>query len=277
MNDTYAAKEITAALLDVLKAQGLCLKEALRLIEKAEKMAESIHVPMVITVVDQGGNMVAMHRMDDSLLASISISYSKAYTAAAMKTADIGISVDTAVDVAKESADIILLEKDLMVLEQGIIEGRKTYANMIKYIKMTASSNFGNMFSVLAASALLPFLPMMSVHLIFLTLIYDLSCTAIPWDNVDEEFIAKPRKWDASSVGSFMMWIGPTSSVFDWMTYIFMYFVFCPLLFPRECCTMILPVILPAQIWYGCRRLMLQCFRRDGLSNLCGARLWSSI
>ena len=149
--------------------------------------------------------------------------------AAAMKAADIGISVDTAVDVAKESADIILLEKDLMVLEEGIIEGRKTYANMIKYIKMTASSNFGNMFSVLAASALLPFLPMMSVHLIFLNLIYDMSCTAIPWDNVDEEFIAKPRKWDASSVGSFMIWIGPTSSIFDFTTYIFMYFVFCPL------------------------------------------------
>lgn len=150
--------------------------------------------------------------------------------AAAMKAADIGISVDTAVDVAKESADIILLEKDLTVLEQGIIEGRKTYANMIKYIKMTASSNFGNMFSVLAASALLPFLPMMSLHLILLNLIYDLSCTAIPWDNVDEEFIAKPRKWDASSVGNFMIWIGPTSSIFDFTTYIFMYFVFCPML-----------------------------------------------
>lgn len=153
--------------------------------------------------------------------------------ASAMKSADIGISVDTAVDVAKESADIVLLEKDLMVLEEGIIEGRKTYANMIKYIKMTASSNFGNMFSVLAASALLPFLPMESLQLIFLNLIYDLSCTAIPLDNVDEEFISVPRKWDASSVGSFMMWIGPTSSVFDWMTYIFMYFVFCPLFVSR--------------------------------------------
>ena len=147
----------------------------------------------------------------------------------AIVESDVGISVDTAVDVAKESADIILLEKDLMVLEQGIIEGRKTYANMIKYIKMTASSNFGNMFSVLAASALLPFLPMMSVHLIFLNLIYDLSCTAIPWDNVDEEFIAKPRKWDASSVGNFMLWIGPTSSIFDFTTYLFMYFIFCPM------------------------------------------------
>lgn len=149
--------------------------------------------------------------------------------AAAMKASDIGISVDSAVDIAKESADIILLEKDLMVLEQGIIEGRKTYANMIKYIKMTASSNFGNMFSVLAASALLPFLPMASIHLLLLNLIYDLSCTAIPWDNVDEEYLAVPRKWDASSVGSFMIWIGPTSSIFDFTTYLFMYFVFCPM------------------------------------------------
>ncbi len=150
--------------------------------------------------------------------------------AAAMKAADIGISVDTAVDVAKESADIILLQKDLMVLENGIVEGRKTYCNMIKYIKMTASSNFGNMFSVLAASALLPFLPMQSVHLIFLNLIYDLSCTSIPWDNVDEEFLEIPRQWNASSVGDFMIWIGTTSSVFDWTTYIFGYFVFCPML-----------------------------------------------
>ena len=149
--------------------------------------------------------------------------------ASAMKCADIGISVDTAVDVAKESADIVLLEKDLMILEEGIVEGRKTYANMIKYIKMTASSNFGNMFSVLAASALLPFLPMMSIHLLCLNLIYDLSCTAIPWDNVDEEFIKVPRKWDASSVGKFMIWMGPVSSIFDFTTYIFMYFVFCPI------------------------------------------------
>ena len=149
--------------------------------------------------------------------------------ATAMKSSDIAISVDSAVDIAKESADIILLEKDLMVLEQGIIEGRKTYANMIKYIKITASSNFGNMFSVLIASALLPFLPMMSLHLIVLNLIYDLSCTAIPWDNVDKEFLVKPRNWDAFSIGSFMIWLGPTSSIFDWITYIFMYFIFCPL------------------------------------------------
>lgn len=148
--------------------------------------------------------------------------------AAAMKASDVGISVDTAVDIAKESADVILLEKDLMVLEKGIIEGRKTYANMIKYIKMTASSNFGNMFSVLAASAFLPFIPMLPIHLILLNLIYDLSCTAIPWDNVDKEFLKVPRKWDASSVGKFMLWIGPTSSVFDITTYLLMYFVLCP-------------------------------------------------
>ena len=149
--------------------------------------------------------------------------------APAMKASDIGISVDTAVDVAKESADIILLEKDLMILEEGIIEGRKTYANMIKYIKMTASSNFGNVFSVLISSALLPFLPMMSIHLILLNLIYDFSCAAIPWDNVDEEFIRKPTQWDASGVGSFMIWIGPTSSIFDLTTFIFMYFIICPM------------------------------------------------
>ena len=175
---------------------------------------------------DQKARVVSVLRMDGHTVGFMGDGINDA---AAMKAADVGISVDTAVDVAKESADIILLEKDLMVLEQGIIEGRKTYANMIKYIKMTASSNFGNMFSVLAASALLPFLPMMSVHLIFLNLIYDLSCTAIPWDNVDEEFLTVPRKWDASSVGSFMIWIGPTSSIFDWTTYSFLYFVLCPM------------------------------------------------
>jgi Mg2+-importing ATPase len=148
--------------------------------------------------------------------------------AAAMKASDVGISVDTAVDIARESADVILLEKDLMVLESGIVEGRKTYANMIKYIKMTASSNFGNMLSVLAAGAFLPFLPMASIHLILLNLIYDISCTAIPWDNVDAEFLRQPRKWDASSITRFMVWIGPTSSVFDIATYLLMYFVLCP-------------------------------------------------
>jgi Mg2+-importing ATPase len=148
--------------------------------------------------------------------------------AAAMKASDVGISVDSAVDIAKESADVILLEKDLMVLEKGIIEGRKTYANMMKYIKITASSNFGNMFSVLIASAFIPFMPMMSIHLILLNLIYDLSCTAIPWDNVDKEYLEVPRQWNASGIGKFMIWMGPTSSIFDISTYLLMYFIICP-------------------------------------------------
>lgn len=152
--------------------------------------------------------------------------------AAAMRASDVGISVDTAVDIAKESADVVLLEKDLMVLEKGIIEGRKTYANMIKYIKMTASSNFGNMFSVLIASAFIPYTPMASIQLILLNLIYDISCTAIPWDNVDKEFIKMPKKWDATSVGRFMLWIGPTSSVFDITTYLIAYFIICPMFVP---------------------------------------------
>ncbi len=148
--------------------------------------------------------------------------------APAMKEADIGISVDNAVDIAKESAEVILLEKDLGVLEKGIVEGRKTYANMIKYIKMTASSNFGNVFSVLLASAFLPFLPMEPTHLILLNLIYDISCIGIPWDNVDEYYLKVPRKWEASSIRDFMLIIGPTSSVFDVTTYLLMFFIIAP-------------------------------------------------
>jgi len=148
--------------------------------------------------------------------------------AIAMREADVAISVDTAVDIAKESADIILMEKDLMVLSEGVIEGRKTFGNIIKYIKMTASSNFGNMFSVVAASAFLPFLPMLPIQILVLNFIYDLSCTSIPWDHMDVDYLKKPRKWDASSIGKFMFWIGPTSSVFDVTTYIIMFFIICP-------------------------------------------------
>lgn len=148
--------------------------------------------------------------------------------AAAMREADVAISVDSAVDIAKESADIILLEKDLKVLCEGVAEGRKTFGNIIKYIKMTASSNFGNMFSVVTASAFLPFLPMLPIQILVLNFIYDISCTAIPWDHMDPEYIRIPRKWDASSIGRFMVWIGPTSSVFDVTTYIIMFFIICP-------------------------------------------------
>lgn len=150
--------------------------------------------------------------------------------ALAMKKADVGISVDTAVDIAKESADIILLEKDLMVLEDGVIEGRRTFGNIIKYIKMTASSNFGNMFSVLVASIALPFLPMLPIQILILNLIYDISCISIPWDNVDKDYLQVPRKWDASSIGKFMLWIGPTSSLFDIVTYAVMFFIICPMI-----------------------------------------------
>ncbi|MGL6114921.1 MAG: magnesium-translocating P-type ATPase [Cetobacterium sp.] len=148
--------------------------------------------------------------------------------ASAMKEADVGISVDSAVDIAKESADIILLEKSLMVLEDGILEGRKIYGNIIKYIKMTASSNFGNMFSMLTASIFLPFLPMYPIQILMLNLIYDVSCIGIPWDNVDEDFIKEPKKWDASSIKKFMLWIGPSSSIFDITTYIVMFFIIGP-------------------------------------------------
>ncbi len=146
--------------------------------------------------------------------------------AASLRDADVGVSVDTAVDIAKESADIILLEKSLMVLEQGVIEGRKTFGNIIKYIKMTASSNFGNMFSVLGASAFLPFLPMLPIHLLIQNLFYDISQLSIPWDNMDREFLRQPKKWDAKSIGRFMIYIGPISSIFDYATYLLMYFVF---------------------------------------------------
>ena len=146
--------------------------------------------------------------------------------AAALRQSDVGISVDTAVDIAKESADIILLEKDLLVLENGVLEGRKTFGNITKYIKMTASSNFGNMFSVLAASAFLPFLPMLPIHLLIQNLLYDISQTTIPFDRMDPEYLRKPRKWDASDLSRFMICIGPISSIFDIITYLVMWYAF---------------------------------------------------
>ncbi|BCU06418.1 magnesium-translocating P-type ATPase [Allochromatium tepidum] len=146
--------------------------------------------------------------------------------APALRTADIGISVDTAVDIAKEAADIILLEKSLMVLEEGVLEGRRTFANMLKYIKMTASSNFGNVFSVLVASAFIPFLPMLPMHLLVQNLLYDISQIAIPFDNVDEELLKQPQRWQPGDIGRFMVFFGPISSVFDITTYAMMWFVF---------------------------------------------------
>ncbi len=146
--------------------------------------------------------------------------------AAALRDADVGISVDTAVDIAKESADIILLEKSLMVLEEGVLEGRRTFGNIIKYIKMTASSNFGNVFSVLIASAFLPFLPMLPLQILIQNLLYDISQISIPWDDMDEEFLEKPRKWEAGGIARFMIFIGPVSSIFDITTFLLMWFIF---------------------------------------------------
>jgi len=146
--------------------------------------------------------------------------------APALRAADIGISVDSAVDIAKEAADIILLEKSLMVLEAGVIEGRRTFCNMLKYIRMTASSNFGNVFSVLVASAFLPFLPMLPLQLLVQNLLYDISQIAIPFDKVDEELVRRPLTWNPGDIGRFMVFFGPISSLFDIATFFLMWFVF---------------------------------------------------
>ncbi len=218
---TYICEQVGMEVTGVILGESIDLmtKEVLaKAVEQANVFAKlsPLQKQYIINILKENGHVVGY--MGDGI-----------NDAPAMKAADIGISVDTAVDIAKESADVILLEKDLMVLESGLIEGRKTYANIIKYIKMTASSNFGNMFSVLIASAFLPFLPMLSIQLIVLNLIYDMSCSAIPWDHVDEDFIKQPRTWDATSIGRFMRYMGPTSSVFDVITFIIMYMLICPM------------------------------------------------
>ncbi|WP_323018503.1 magnesium-translocating P-type ATPase [Castellaniella sp.] len=146
--------------------------------------------------------------------------------APALRDADVGISVDSGADIAKETADIVLLEKDLMVLEQGVIKGRETFGNILKYLNMTASSNFGNVFSVLVASAWLPWEPMLALQLLIQNLVYDISQLTLPWDRMDDEFMKKPRKWEAGNIRRFMLWLGPTSSVFDITTYLLLWTVF---------------------------------------------------
>ena len=148
----------------------------------------------------------------------------------ALCDANVGISVDTAVDAAKDAADVVLLQKDLGVLEQGILEGRKTFTNMLKYIKITASSNFGNILSIVCASAFLPFLPMTSVQILLLNLLYDVLCIILPWDNVDEEETVSPRDWSGRTLGRFMLSFGPISSLFDIVTFLFLYYFLCPML-----------------------------------------------
>ncbi|EGD5858894.1 magnesium-translocating P-type ATPase [Salmonella enterica] len=169
-----------------------------------------MHKERIVTLLKREGHVVGF--MGDGI-----------NDAPALRAADIGISVDGAVDIAREAADIILLEKSLMVLEEGVIEGRRTFSNMLKYIKMTASSNFGNVFSVLVASAFLPFLPL---HLLIQNLLYDVSQVAIPFDNVDEEQIQKPQRWNPADLGRFMVFFGPISSIFDILTFCLMWWVF---------------------------------------------------
>ena len=191
--------------------------------EELEEKAQTTNVFAKLTPMQKVRIITALQNISDNTVGFLGDGVNDA---AALRQADIGISVDTAVDISKESADIILLAKDLMVLEQGVREGRKIFGNIMKYIKMTASSNFGNMFSVLAASAFLPFLPMMPVHLLVQNLLYDFSQTTIPFDNVDEEYIVKPRKWDASDLKRFMLYVGPISSIFDIVTFLVMWYIF---------------------------------------------------
>ncbi|HOR46089.1 MAG TPA: magnesium-translocating P-type ATPase, partial [Caldisericia bacterium] len=176
------------------------------------KLAPS-HKERIITILKKKGHVVGF--MGDGI-----------NDAPALKAADVGISVDTAVDIAKESSDIILLGESLTVLQDGLIEGRRVFGNIIKYIKMAASSNFGNMFSILGASFFIPFLPLLPIQILTNNLLYDFSQTAIPTDKVDEEWIQKPRKWTIGSIRQFIIFIGPISSIFDYLTFFVMIFIF---------------------------------------------------
>lgn len=190
-------------------------EELIGAIEKASVLARltPAHKARIVRLLKVNGRVVGF--MGDGI-----------NDAPALRAADIGISVDSGVDIAKEAADIILLEKSLLVLEAGVLEGRRTFSNMLKYIKMTASSNFGNVFSVMVASAFLPFLPMLPMQLLIQNLLYDLSQIAIPFDDVDQDLLKKPLRWIASDIGRFMVFFGPLSSIFDLTTYAMMWFVF---------------------------------------------------
>jgi len=205
-----AGEVVTGSEIDTLSDDALAsLAQRTTLFARLTPM----HKERIVTLLKREGHVVGF--MGDGI-----------NDAPALRAADIGISVDGAVDIAREAADIILLEKSLMVLEEGVIEGRRTFANMLKYIKMTASSNFGNVFSVLVASAFLPFLPMLPLHLLIQNLMYDISQVAIPFDNVDEDQLQKPQRWDPAELGRFMIFFGPISSIFDILTFCLMWFVF---------------------------------------------------
>ncbi len=207
-----------------LSAEGLLLGSDIEkmddaeLVEAAERMMvfcklEPSHKERIIRAIQSKGHVVGY--LGDGI-----------NDAPGLKAADVGISVNGAVDIAKESSDIILLERSLLVLDEGVIEGRRAFGNIVKYIKMTASSNFGNMFSVLGASLFLPFLPMLPLQVITNNLMYDLSQIGIPTDTVDAEYLNKPRQWKIDRIRQFILWIGPMSSIFDYATYFLMLYVF---------------------------------------------------
>ena len=207
-----------------LAVGGILLGDGVESLSDRELMAAAAHTTIFAKLTPlQKSRIIRVLRSQGAIVGFMGDGINDA---AALREADVGISVDTAVDIAKEAADIILLEKNLMVLQAGILEGRRTFGNIVKYIKMGTSSNFGNMFSMLGASALLPFLPMMPVQILVNNLLYDLSQTGIPFDRVDRDYLAKPRQWLVGDIQRFMLWIGPISSLFDYLTFGLMWFVF---------------------------------------------------
>ena len=205
---------ITGAELDLLSENEIQMK-----VEETEIFAELTpkQKTQIISVLQSNGHSVGF--LGDGM-----------NDLPAMLKADVGISVDTAAEAVKEAADVILLKKDLDVLEEGILEGRKAFVNMSKYIRITASSNFGNILAIVIASILLPFFPMSSVQLLLLNLLYDILCLVLPWDYVDMELCSRPLEWSGRTLSRFMLFFGPVSSVFDVITFCFLLFVFCPAL-----------------------------------------------
>src|SRR5271170_989779 len=197
---------------DVEKMSDAQLADAIESVDVYARLSPA-HKKRVVMALQKKGHVVGF--MGDGI-----------NDAPALRAADVGISVDTAVDIAKESADMILLEKSLMVLEEGVLEGRKVFVNITKYIRMGASSNFGNMFSVLGASAWFPFLPMQPIQILTNNLLYDFSQVAIPTDNVNVNLIAKPQPWDMGEITRFILFIGPVSSIFDYTTFFVMLYLF---------------------------------------------------
>ena len=215
---TYICKEVGLSVEHLLlgsQIEGMSEAELTEAVSTTSIFARlaPVHKERIIRVLQSKGHVVGF--MGDGI-----------NDAPALKAADVGISVDSAVDIAKESSDIILLENSLLVLQQGVLEGRRVFGNIVKHIKMAASSSFGNMFSVVGASAFLPFLPMLPIQVLINNLLYDFSQTTIPTDEVDAEWLTKPRKWEIGGMLRFILFIGPISSIFDYLTFFILLYVF---------------------------------------------------